>query len=51
VFVNPVTYPAVPKNEEMLRISVMATHEEYMLKNALEIFEKIKTQNWPEQIL
>lgn len=47
VFVNPVTSPAVPKNHEILRISVMATHTEEVLMNALELFKELKTKNWP----
>lgn len=47
VFVNPVTHPAVPKNHEMLRISLMATHTDQMLTNALDIFKQIKTPSWP----
>jgi len=48
VFVNPVTWPAVPRNQEMLRISLMATHDEDMLLKALEVFRKIKTKHWPQ---
>lgn len=47
VFVNPVTSPAVPKNQEMLRVSLMATHDESMLLRALEVFKRIKTPGWP----
>ena len=47
VYVNPVTYPAVPKNGEMLRVSLMATHDEATLRKALEVFERIRTKNWP----
>jgi 7-keto-8-aminopelargonate synthetase-like enzyme len=50
VFVNPVTSPAVPKNHEMLRISVMATHTEEMLTKALAVFKQLKTNYWPEKI-
>lgn len=47
VFVNPVTSPAVPRNHEIMRISLMATHTEAMLNKALKIFEQIKTPYWP----
>ena len=47
VFVNPVTYPAVPKDQEILRISLMATHDETMLLHALDVFKRIRTPNWP----
>ncbi len=49
VFVNPVTSPAVPKNHELLRISLMATHTKEMLDHALQIFETLKTPFWPIQ--
>jgi len=48
VFVNPVTSPAVPKNHEMLRLSLMATHTEEMLLKALGIFKQLRTKCWPE---
>ncbi len=51
IFVNPVTSPAVPKNQEMLRISLMATHTEPILLQALDIFKKIRTPNWPLRAL
>jgi 8-amino-7-oxononanoate synthase len=47
VFVNPVTSPAVPKNREMLRVSVMATHDESMILRALEVFKRVRTPGWP----
>jgi len=47
IFVNPVTSPAVPKNQEMLRISLMATHDESMLLRALDVFKRLRTTNWP----
>jgi len=47
VFVNPVTSPAVPKNHEILRISLMATHTREMLTKALAVFEQLKTPYWP----
>jgi len=48
IFVNPVTSPAVPKNQELLRISLMATHDESMLLRALDVFKRVRTPNWPE---
>ncbi|HEY3409899.1 MAG TPA: aminotransferase class I/II-fold pyridoxal phosphate-dependent enzyme, partial [Propionicimonas sp.] len=47
VFVNPVTHPAVPKGEELLRISLMATHTTEMLRRALEAFGRVRTPTWP----
>jgi 8-amino-7-oxononanoate synthase len=49
VFVNPVTSPAVPKNQEMLRVSVMATHDESMLLRALDVFKRVRTTGWPSK--
>ncbi|HEY3352172.1 MAG TPA: 8-amino-7-oxononanoate synthase family protein [Polyangia bacterium] len=47
VFVNPVTYPAVPRHQEMLRLSLMATHDEAMLRRALDVFARARTATWP----
>lgn len=47
VFVNPVTYPAVPKGKELLRVSLMATHDETMLRRALDVFDQARTPTWP----
>ncbi len=41
VYVNPVVYPAVPREKAMLRTSVMATHERHHLETALEIMEAV----------
>jgi 7-keto-8-aminopelargonate synthetase-like enzyme len=41
VFVNPVVPPATPSNRCLIRLSVMATHTEDQLSNALEIIENI----------
>ncbi len=47
VFVNPVTSPAVPRNHELLRVSLMATHDESMILRALEVFKRVRTYGWP----
>lgn len=47
VFVNPVTHPAVPRRQEVLRISLMATHDEAMLRRALRAFDRARTPTWP----
>jgi 7-keto-8-aminopelargonate synthetase-like enzyme len=47
VFVNPVTHPAVPKGDELLRISLMATHTTDMLRRALDAFDRVRTPTWP----
>lgn len=41
VFANPVVSPGVPKGEELIRVSLMATHEYAQIDKALEKFEKI----------
>lgn len=50
VFVNPITCPAVPRNQEMLRVSLMATHSEKDILQALEIFKRVRTSSWPVRI-
>jgi 8-amino-7-oxononanoate synthase len=50
VFVNPAIYPAVPKGQERLRTSYMATHNEEMLTYALSIFAKVRTPTFPKNI-
>jgi len=47
VFVNPGTSPAVPHWQEMMRLSVMATHDEQTLARALDVFAQIRTPSWP----
>ncbi|MBN2105247.1 aminotransferase class I/II-fold pyridoxal phosphate-dependent enzyme [bacterium] len=47
VYVNPVLSPAVPKNQEMLRTSYMATHTRVILQKALDAFERVKTPDFP----
>jgi 8-amino-7-oxononanoate synthase len=41
VFVNPVVSPAVPPGEELLRVSLMATHTDDQIDRALEKFQKV----------
>ncbi|KAB7762112.1 aminotransferase class I/II-fold pyridoxal phosphate-dependent enzyme [Xanthomonas maliensis] len=41
VFVNPVHYPAVPRGEERLRISVMATHTQTDLQRLAECIDQV----------
>lgn len=41
LFTNPVTYPAVPKNADLIRTSFMATHTDEQLTRVLEIFETV----------
>lgn len=42
VFLNSIEYPAVPKNQQRLRISLMATHTKADLDFVIGIFEKVK---------
>jgi 8-amino-7-oxononanoate synthase len=44
VYVNPVVYPAVPHDGAILRTSVMATHEESQLEQALEAMIAVKQE-------
>ncbi len=41
VFVNPVVAPAVPKEDSMIRFSLMATHTFNQVQQALDKFEKV----------
>lgn len=41
VFVNPVVSPAVPPGQEMLRLSLMATHTEAQIDFALDKFQQV----------
>ncbi|MGE5528608.1 MAG: aminotransferase class I/II-fold pyridoxal phosphate-dependent enzyme [Patescibacteria group bacterium] len=41
LFINPVYYPAVPKKQDRLRISLMATLEQKDLDYTLEVLEKV----------
>ena len=41
IFLNSIEYPAVPKDGQRLRLSVMATHSHTDLDQALEVFERI----------
>jgi 8-amino-7-oxononanoate synthase len=47
VFVNPVLSPAVPQGEEVLRLSLLVSHERTHLENALRAFELLKAPRWP----
>lgn len=39
VFVNPILYPAVPKKQSRLRMSVLATHTIEQLDKTLNLLE------------
>lgn len=41
VFVNPVVSPGVPPGEELLRVSLMATHTDAQIDRSLEKFQKV----------
>jgi len=47
VYVNPVLSPAVPQGQEVLRVSLMATHEAEHIDRALESFALLRTPFWP----
>jgi glycine C-acetyltransferase len=44
LFINAVPYPAVAKDQCRLRISLMATHTQQDLDQAIEIIEKVSRQ-------
>jgi glycine C-acetyltransferase len=41
LFLNPVTYPAVPKHKSRLRISVSAAHSEEELETAVQTIARV----------
>ena len=41
IYVNPVPYPAVPRDKTRFRVSIMATHTKEDLDKTLEVFEKV----------
>ena len=41
VFVNGITFPAVPKSKQRLRISMMATFTKADLDRAVEVFTRV----------
>jgi glycine C-acetyltransferase len=41
IYVNPVYYPAVPKKQSRLRLSLMATHTQEDLDDTLSVIEKV----------
>lgn len=42
IFINPITYPAVPKKRSRLRVSILATHTKEQLDRLLHILHTIK---------
>ena len=42
IFINSIEYPAVAKNKQRLRLSMMATHTTAELTKAINIFKQIK---------
>jgi len=43
VYVNPVIPPAVPENECLIRVSIMATHTKELLDKAMDAIEQVLT--------
>jgi len=41
IYVNPIPYPAVPRDKTRFRVSVMATHTKEDLDTTLEVFEML----------
>jgi glycine C-acetyltransferase len=42
IFINPITYPAVPKKRSWLRVSILAMHTKKQLDRLLHILHTIK---------
>jgi len=42
IFISPIVFPAVPRNQSRLRAHVMATHTKEDLSRCLEIFSEFK---------
>lgn len=51
VFVNPVLPPAVTKGGQLLRTSLMATHDATILQRALDAFARVRTPEFPSQAM
>ena len=41
IYVNPIPYPATPRDNTLFRISLMATHKKEELDYALDVFKKV----------
>ena len=41
IFINPVVSPGVPPGEELLRVSLMATHTFAQIDRSIEAFQKV----------
>ena len=41
IYINPIPYPAVPRNQTRFRASIMATHTREDLDTTLEVLEKV----------
>jgi 8-amino-7-oxononanoate synthase len=41
IFVNPIISPAVPQDQALIRVSIMATHKEEQLQFALDVFKGV----------
>jgi len=44
IYVNPIPYPATPRDNTLFRISLMATHSREDLDYALSVFKKVGTE-------
>jgi 8-amino-7-oxononanoate synthase len=51
VFVNPVLPPAVPRGGQLLRTSLMSTHDSNILQRALNVFARIRTPEFPREAM
>ena len=44
IYVNPIPYPAVPRNQSRFRATIMATHTKNDLDLAIKAFEKVGSE-------
>ncbi|HXH39213.1 MAG TPA: aminotransferase class I/II-fold pyridoxal phosphate-dependent enzyme [Thermoanaerobaculia bacterium] len=51
VFVNPVLPPAVARGGQLLRTSLMATHDANLLQRALDAFARVRTPEFPREAM
>lgn len=49
VYTNPVLSPAVPRGQELLRTSYMATHTQEDMDRALDLFDKVRMIGFPKK--
>ena len=51
ILATPVVFPAVPRNEARLRLCVTAGQDKHFLKEIVDVFRKLRSQNNLMQVL